>query len=40
MDALTDVAGEMIPLIVIIFVIVPGMDLAWQKVKSLVKSRT
>lgn len=38
MDALTDVAGEMIPLIVIIFVIVPGVDLAWQKVKSLVQT--
>jgi hypothetical protein len=39
MDTLTDVAGEMLPLFVIIFIIVPGMDLAWQKIKSFVKSR-
>lgn len=38
MDVLIDVAGEMVPLFVIIFVIVPGMDLAWQKIKSLVQT--
>jgi hypothetical protein len=35
METLNDVAGEMLPLFVIIFVIVPGMDAAWNKLKEI-----
>ena len=35
METLSDVAGEMLPLVVIIFVIVPGMDAAWTKLKEI-----
>jgi hypothetical protein len=35
METLSDVAGEMLPLVVIIFVIVPGMDAAWNKLKEI-----
>jgi len=35
METLADVAGEMLPLVMIIFVIVPGIDAAWNKLKEI-----
>jgi hypothetical protein len=35
METLSDVAGEMLPLVVIIFVVVPGMDMVWNKLKVM-----